>query len=227
MFMFIAMILGKFQADKNENEEMSKRKLKKLEKLLDEEKQKKEELLKVNRDLRNRIIQSRGGVISFQNIRKKLLKLTTVDEVLKKSIDFMNQFISCENASVYIIRNQMLNQIVKIGNSTLDKKLSLKENSAKRFLDVVEKGKTLEFPIDLKGEKPVFIAPLFYGERIFALFEITRLSYDSLKNENFELFKIIIDETNITLSRIFSENEKKNIKVTIDDVFATIERNLQ
>ena len=211
MFLFIAMILGKFQANRKENEEIAKRDAEKLEKLLEEEKQKKEELLKINRDLKNQIITSRGGVISFQNIRKSLNLLTTVEQVLTKSINIINQFMNCENASIYIVKNQNLNQIIKIGNSSLGKILNLSEVQADRFLMTLEKGETLEFALDLKGEKPVFVAPIFYGKKIIALLEITKLSYETSKNENFELFKIIMEEINNSLSRIFSENEKNNI----------------
>ena len=211
MFLFIAMILGKFQANRKEKEEIAKRDAEKLEKLLEEEKQKKEELLKINRDLKNQIITSRGGVISFQNIRKSLNLLTTAEQVLTKSINIINQFMNCENASIYIVKNQNLNQIIKIGNSSLGKILNLSEVQADRFLMTLEKGETLEFALDLKGEKPVFVAPIFYGKKIIALLEITKLSYETSKNENFELFKIIMEEINNSLSRIFSENEKNNI----------------
>ena len=221
MFLFIAMILGKFQANRKENEEIAKRNAEKLEKLLDDERQKKEELLKINRDLKNQIITSRGGVISFQNIRKSLDLLTTVEEVFTKSINFINQFMNCENGSIYIIKNQFLNQIIKIGNSSLGKVLNLNEAQAERFLITLEKGETLEFPVDLKGGKPVFIAPIFYGKKIIALLEITRLSYETSKSENFELFKIIIEEINKTLARIFLENEKNNIHIFEKDTFVT------
>lgn len=224
MFLFIAMILGKFQANRKENEEIAKRDAEKLEKLLEEEKQKKEELLKINRDLKNQIITSRGGVISFQNIRRSLNLLTTVEQVLTKSINIINQFMNCENASIYIVKNQNLNQIIKIGNSSLGKILNLSEVQADRFLMTLEKGETLEFPLDLKGEKPVFIAPIFYGKKIIALLEITKLSYETSKNENFELFKIIMEEINNLLSRIFSENEKNNIHIFEKDTFITTKK---
>ena len=224
MFLFIAMILGKFQANRKENEEIAKRNSEKLKDLLDEEKQKNDELLKINRDLKNQIIANRGRVISFQNIRKDLELMTTVEQVFTKSINFINQFMNCENASVYIIKNQSLNQIIKIGNSSLEKILNLNEPQAERFLTVMEKSEALEFPVDLKGEKPVFVAPVFYGKKIIALLEITRLSYETSKSENFELFKIIVEEMNNSLARIFSQNEKNNIHIFEENTFITTKK---
>ena len=174
--------------------------------------------------MKNQIITSRGGVISFQNIRKSLNLLTTAEQVLTKSINIINQFMNCENASIYIVKNQKLNQIIKIGNSSLGKILNLSEVQADRFLMTLEKGETLEFALDLKGEKPVFVAPIFYGKKIIALLEITKLSYETSKNENFELFKIIMEEINNSLSRIFSENEKNNIHIFEKDTFITTKK---
>ena len=224
MFLFIAMILGKFQANRKENEEIAKRNSEKLKDLLDEEKQKNDELLKINRDLKNQIIVNRGRVISFQNIRKDLELMTTVEQVFTKSINFINQFMNCENASVYIIKNQSLNQIIKIGNSSMEKILNLNEPQAERFLTAMEKSEALEFPVDLKGEKPVFVAPVFYGKKIIAFLEITRLSYETSKSENFELFKIIVEEMNNSLARIFSQNEKNNIHIFEENTFITTKK---
>ncbi len=221
MFLFIAMILGKFQADKKENEEVSKRNIKKLKKLLIEEREKSEKLLTINRDLKNQIIQSRGGVISFQNIRKNLKSLMTIEEVFTRTIYYMNQLMNCENASIYLVENGMLNQIIKVGNSPMKKRLDLKNGESERFLMAINSREALEFPVDLKGEKPVFVSPVFYGEKIIALFEITRLSYETSKSENFGLFKAIMEEINISLSRIFYKNREENVGIFEEGTFIT------
>lgn len=213
IFLFVAMILGKFQANRKAYEEESKREKEKLKKKLDEEHEKNTELLMINRNLKNQVIQNHGGIVSFKNVQQKLESLKTVEEIYTEALKMINQFINIENASIYIKKGNTLNQIIKIGNSALDKRLNINDSLAQRFLKTYEKKETQEFPIDLKGKNPVFIAPIFYGDEITAFIEVTRLSYETSKSENYELFKIITDEINISLKRIFVQNQKNNIKI--------------
>lgn len=219
IFLFIAMILGKFQANRKSKEEESKRNIEKLEKKLDDENEKNAELLMINRNLKNQVIQNRGGIISFKNVQGKLKLLKTLEEIYTETLNMINQFVNFENASIYIKKGERLNQIIKIGNSALDKRLDINETSAQRFLKTYEKTETQEFPVDLKGKEPVFIAPVFYEKEIVAFIEITKLSYETSRSENYELFKIITDEINVSLQRVSAQNRKNNTDIFEKDTY--------
>ena len=66
----------------------------------------------------------------------------------------------------------------------------------------------MEFPIDFDGKKPIFVAPLFYGDDISGFIEVSRLSYSTSKSYSFEIFKVISEEINYTLQRIYKKNQK-------------------
>ena len=219
IFLFVAMVMGKFQADRKSNEEELKRDIDKLEKKLDDENEKNSELLMINRNLKNQVIQNRGGIISFKNIQEKLNSLKTVEEIYTEVLNIISQFVNFENASIYMKKGDNLDQIIKIGNSVLDKRLDIKESSAERFLKTYEKGETQEFPIDLKGKSPVFVAPVFYGKEIVAFIEITKLSYETSRSENFELFKILTDEVNNSMRRVYVQNQKNNLDIFEKNTF--------
>ena len=86
----------------------------------------------INRNLKNQVIQNHGGIVSFKNVQQKLESLKTVEEIYTEALKMINQFINIENASIYIKKGSTLNQIIKIGNSSLGKILlfSFSLNSA-------------------------------------------------------------------------------------------------
>jgi len=55
-------------------------------------------------------------------------------------------------------------------------------------MEALQKKVPMEFPIDLDGKKPIFAAPLFYGDDISGFIEVSRLSYSTSKSYSFEIF---------------------------------------
>ena len=71
----------------------------------------------------------------------------------------------------------------------------------------------------MKGKEPVFIAPVFYEKEIVAFIEITKLSYETSRSENYELFKIITNEINVSLQRVSAQNRKNNTDIFEKDTY--------
>ena len=208
MFLFIAMLLGRFQSNYKTREEELKREKNKSEELLEIEKRKNKEVIDVNISLKNQIIGSKGSVIAFQSMRKILYGLKSEEDVYKKILSCLGQLVDYENGSIFIKKDDNLLQIEKKGNGRLKENIKVKSNEAERFMEVLHKKVPMEFPIDLDGEKPIFVAPLFYGNNIRGFIEVSRLSYSTSKSYNFEIFKVISDEINYTLQRIYNRNHR-------------------
>ena len=85
--------------------------------------------------------------------------------------------------------------------------MKLKSDEAERFMEVLHKKVPMEFPIDLDGEKPIFVAPLFYGNNIRGFIEVSRLSYSTSKSYNFEILKLYL-MNNYNLQRIYNRNHR-------------------
>ena len=204
MFLFIAMLMGKFQSDYKMAQEALKREKDKLESLLQEEKLKNKEMQDVNVSLKKQIIQSKGGIISFQKIRKSLSEMKASEEIYEKMLSFLTQMTDCENASIFIKENNNLRQIEKIGTSAINNNIEISSPEGERFLEVMKRKSPLEFPFDLEGKSPIFIAPLFSKGEIKGFVEVTSLSYEASKSYNFEIFKIIAEEVADLLENIES-----------------------
>ncbi|MBP7101559.1 MAG: hypothetical protein KBA67_08555, partial [Leptotrichiaceae bacterium] len=170
--------------------------------LIEDEKRKNVEVLNINFSIKNKINQTKNGIISFQKFRKKLRKASTFSEIYEIVMDFLNKYSSCENASVFIKKENHLEQILKIGNSNLKSNLKLNDENSERFLEVLNKKCTLEFTFDLNGKVPMFIAPIFLNGDIISFIEVTKLSYESSKSYTFEIFKILITEVNESMEKI-------------------------
>ena len=91
MFLFIAMLLGRFQSNYKTREEELKREKNKSEELLEIEKRKNKEVIDVNISLKNQIIGSKGSVIAFQSMRKILYGLKSEEDVYKKILSCLGQ----------------------------------------------------------------------------------------------------------------------------------------
>ena len=119
MFLFIAMLLGRFQSNYKTREEELKREKNKSEELLEIEKRKNKEVIDVNISLKNQIIGSKGSVIAFQSMRKILYGLKSEEDVYKKILSCLGQLVDYENGSIFIKKDDNLLQIEKKGNGIL------------------------------------------------------------------------------------------------------------
>lgn len=200
MFLFIAMILGKFKQNYKNREEDLKKGFEKLENNLQEEKEKNQQLLDINIALKDQIIRGRGSIVSFHNLKKELLQIKK-GELYEKILEIFKQLLNCEVCSIYSLKDNKLIRTFEIGKSDMEKEISLNTKEGKQFLEVFNKNTILNFPFDISGKRPIFIAPLYEGNKIIHFLEIERFSYGVGKKYNFELFKILMGEINEILQK--------------------------
>ena len=185
-----------------------KREKNRAEELLEVEKRKNSEVMDINVALKNQIINSKGSIIAFHSIRKELFNLKTKEDVYKKILSYLGQIVDYENGSVFVKEGNNLLQVDKKGNGNLKEIIQINSGEDERFMEALQKKVPMEFPIDLDGKKPIFAAPLFYGDDISGFIEVSRLSYSTSKSYSFEIFKVISEEINYTLQRIYKKNQK-------------------
>lgn len=200
MFLFTAMILGKFKLDYKNREEDLKKRFEKLESSFQEEKDKNQQLLDISASLKDQIIRSEGSIISFHNLKKELLQ-SKEEKFYKKILEIFKQLLNCEVCSVYSLLDNKLIRTFEIGKSNMEKEFLLDSKNGERFLKVFNTNTILSFPFDVTGKQPIFIAPLYEKGKIVNFLEIERFSYNTGEKYNFELFQVLVGEINEILQK--------------------------
>lgn len=208
MFLFIAMFLGRFQTNYKNREEELEREMHNLRSSLEVAEKNNSELLDINLSLKNQIIRSKGSILSFQNAKKRLFEKSDMEEIYKDSLTILKQFLDCENAGIFTLENNILKNKLQISDSFIENEMPITSENAHRFMETFKKRIPLEFPVDLNGKSPVFIAPLFRGREIIAFLEVERLTYSTSRSYNFEVFKIVASEVNSILQVIFNKEDR-------------------
>ena len=200
MFLFTAMVLGKFKLNYKNREEDLKKGFEHLENNFQEEKEKNQQLLDINISLKNQIIRSGGSIVSFHNLKKELLQLKK-EELYEKVLEIFRQLLACEVCSIYTLVDNKLIRRFEIGKSKMEKEILLNSKEGERFLEVSKKNISLNFPFDITGKQPIFIGPLYNEKNIIGFLEIENFSYITGEKYNFELFKILMEEINEILQK--------------------------
>lgn len=200
MFLFTAMILGKFKLNYKNREEDLKKGFEHLENSFQEEKEKNQQLLDINISLKNQIIRSGGSIVSFHNLKRELLQIKK-EESYEKILEIFRQLLACEVCSMYILADNKLTRRFEIGKSKMEKEILLDTKEGERFLEVSKKSTSLNFPFDITGKQPIFIGPLYNEKNIMGFLEIENFSYTTGEKYNFELFKILMEEINEILQK--------------------------
>ncbi len=200
MFLFTAMILGKFKLNYKNREEDLKKGFEHLENSFQEEKEKNQQLLDINISLKNQIIRSGGSIVSFHNLKRELLQIKK-EESYEKILEIFRQLLACEVCSMYILADNKLTRRFEIGKSKMEREILLDTKEGERFLDVSKKSTSLNFPFDITGKQPIFIGPLYNEKNIMGFLEIENFSYTTGEKYNFELFKILMEEINEILQK--------------------------
>jgi len=200
MFLFTAMVLGKFKLNYKNREEDLKKGFEHLENNFQEEKEKNQQLLDINISLKNQIIRSGGSIVSFHNLKKELLQLKK-EELYEKVLEIFRQLLACEVCSIYTLVDNKLIRRFEIGKSKMEKEILLNSKEGERFLEVSKKNISLNFPFDITGKQPIFIGPLYNEKNIIGFLEIENFSYTTGEKYNFELFKILMEEINEILQK--------------------------
>lgn len=200
MFLFTAMILGKFKLNYKNREEDLKKGFEHLENSFQEEKEKNQQLLDINISLKNQIIRSGGSIISFHNLKRELLQIKK-EESYEKILEIFRQLLACEVCSMYTLVDNKLTRRFEIGKSKMEREILLDTKEGERFLEVSKKSTSLNFPFDITGKQPIFIGPLYNEKNIIGFLEIENFSYTTGEKYNFELFKILMEEINEILQK--------------------------
>ncbi|AGM23071.1 hypothetical protein HUW76_03180 [Fusobacterium animalis] len=200
MFLFTAMILGKFKLNYKNREEDLKKGFEHLENSFQEEKEKNQQLLDINISLKNQIIRSGGSIVSFHNLKRELLQLKK-EELYEKILEIFRQLLACEVCSMYTLADNKLTRRFEIGKSKMEREILLDTKEGERFLEVSKKSTSLIFPFDITGKQPIFIGPLYNEKNIMGFLEIENFSYTTGEKYNFELFKILMEEINEILQK--------------------------
>lgn len=200
MFLFTAMILGKFKLNYKNREEDLKKGFEHLENSFQEEKEKNQQLLDINISLKNQIIRSGGSIVSFHNLKRELLQLKK-EELYEKILEIFRQLLACEVCSMYTLADNKLTRRFEIGKSKMEREILLYIKEGERFLEVSKKSTSLNFPFDITGKQPIFIGPLYNEKNIMGFLEIENFSYTTGEKYNFELFKILMEEINEILQK--------------------------
>lgn len=200
MFLFTAMILGKFKLNYKNREEDLKKGFEHLENSFQEEKEKNQQLLDINISLKNQIIRSGGSIVSFHNLKRELLQIKK-EESYEKVLEIFRQLLACEVCSIYTLVDNKLTRRFEIGKSKMEREILLDTKEGERFLEVSKKSTSLIFPFDITGKQPIFIGPLYNEKNIMGFLEIENFSYTTGEKYNFELFKILMEEINEILQK--------------------------
>ena len=200
MFLFTAMILGKFKLNYKNREEDLKNGFEHLENNFQEEKEKNQQLLDINISLKNQIIRSGGSIVSFHNLKRELLQIKK-EESYEKILEIFRQLLACEVCSMYTLADNKLTRRFEIGKSKMEREILLDTKEGERFLEVSKKSTSLNFPFDITGKQPIFIGPLYNEKNIMGFLEIENFSYTTGEKYNFELFKILMEEINEILQK--------------------------
>ena len=200
MFLFTAMILGKFKLNYKNREEDLKNGFEHLENNFQEEKEKNQQLLDINISLKNQIIRSGGSIVSFHNLKRELLQIKK-EESYEKILEIFRQLLACEVCSMYTLVDNKLTRRFEIGKSKMEREILLDTKEGERFLEVSKKSTSLNFPFDITGKQPIFIGPLYNKKNIIGFLEIENFSYTTGEKYNFELFKILMEEINEILQK--------------------------
>ena len=200
MFLFTAMILGKFKLNYKNREEDLKKGFEHLENSFQEEKEKNQQLLDINISLKNQIIRSGGSIVSFHNLKRELLQIKK-EESYEKILEIFRQLLACEVCSMYTLADNKLTRRFEIGKSKMEREILLDTKEGERFLEVSKKSTSLNFPFDITGKQPIFIGPLYNKKNIIGFLEIENFSYTIGEKYNFELFKILMEEINEILQK--------------------------
>lgn len=200
MFLFTAMILGKFKLNYKNREEDLKKGFEHLENSFQEEKEKNQQLLDINISLKNQIIRSGGSIVSFHILKRELLQIKK-EESYEKILEIFRQLLACEVCSMYTLADNKLTRRFEIGKSKMEREILLDTKEGERFLEVSKKSTSLNFPFDITGKQPIFIGPLYNEKNIIGFLEIENFSYTTGEKYNFELFKILMEEINEILQK--------------------------
>ncbi|WP_320046755.1 hypothetical protein [uncultured Ilyobacter sp.] len=210
MFFFTALFLGKLRDTTDERIMYLEEEVSKAREDYEKQKENNVKLITVNSRLKKRIISSRESILTLNQI-KSSFKNMSVEQIYTEAVLIMRQFLECDVVSIYSfnLEKNFMRLILRAGNGRMPGFLQVKENSV--FSEVIKAGATMEFPLDIEGDSPVFVSPIRNNNEILGFINIERMSLEASERYSYEMFKIITHWLNEALSEAVVK-EKKEIK---------------
>jgi len=213
MFFFTALMIGKLRDITDEKVIHLENEVSRLKKGFTRQKRNNIKLTFTNSRLKNQIINSKESILTLHHLTSSLDEMG-VEEIFTETILNIKQFIDCDVISIYSYNSEknFARLKLKVGNGRLPGFFKIEEGRAhKKVIDLRE---AMEFPLDVEGDTPVYIAPILADDKIIGFINVERLSFSAQERYSFEMFKIISHWLNKSLVRaikMHSEEEKKSL----------------
>jgi len=212
MFFFTALLVGKLRDSTDEKLVHLESEIARLKKGFTKQKTNNMKLTFTNSRLKKQIINSKESILTLHHVTSSLDEMG-VEEIFTKTILNIKQFIECDVVSIYSYNSEknFARLRLKVGNGRMPSFFQIEEGSV--YEEVLKKGETLEFPLDVKGYDPLYIAPILRDGDVIGFVNIERLSFSAQERYSFEMFKIISHWLNRALARaivMHEEVEKEN-----------------
>lgn len=208
MFFFTALFLGKLRDTTDERILHLEEEVTRAREDYEKQKENNVKLITVNSRLKKRIISSRESIVTLNQIKSSFENMN-VEQIYTEAVLIMRQFLECDVVSIYNFNAEknFMRLILRAGNGRMPGFLQLKDGSV--FSEVIKAGTPMEFPLDVKGESPIFVSPIKKNNEILGFINIERMGLDASERYSYEMFKIISHWLNEALSEAFVKEEKE------------------
>lgn len=206
MFFFTALLVGKLRDTTDEKIMHMESELKSLKKTYVKQRRNNVKLGFTNNRLKRQIINSKESIITLHHITS-LMDSMWVEEIYTKALQNIRQFIDCDVISIYSYNEEKNFSRLKlsVGNRRMSSFFQLEDGSAHK--KVAEAREVMQFPLEITGDTPVYIAPIMNKERVVGFINVERLSFEAQERYSFEMFKIIAHWLNKALAEAIDKDE--------------------
>lgn len=207
MFFFTALFIGKLKDSTEEQVIHLENELKRFKKGFRRQKQNNIKLTFVNSRLKNQIVNSKESILTLHKVTSSLDRME-VEGIFTETLLNIKQFINCDVISIYSYsEDRKFSRVkLKVGNTRMKSFFQVEDGSV--HSQVVDQREVMEFPLDIHGDNPIYIAPIFSEDKIVGFINVERLSFNAKERYSFEMFKIISHWLNRSLVKAFEMHEK-------------------
>ena len=207
MFLFVYLVLGRakdqfdFKMEVMQNAREKERQNSKMLQLAYADSQKVVEILKT------RIVESKESLLNLEYINK-ILQKSDKEEILTYGMILVKNYIHTNVANLYLY-NEEKNYItskISLGNSSYEKIIFLNEQT-EEFNEIISQRKIVEI-FNKDKEIRQYGAPLFKGDKIFAIIFVEKLEYNYKDLYQLEMFQLVVHKIQESLNIYFKNNKK-------------------
>lgn len=166
-----------------------------------------EDSQKVVEILKNRIVESKESILNLEYI-DKILKKSDKEDILTYGMLLIKNYIHTNVANLYLYNEdkKYITSKISVGNSIYEKIIFLNEDT-KVFNKIIEEKDVVEI-FDKDRNIRQYGAPLFNGDKVFAIIFIEKLEYSYKDIYQLDMFKLIINKIQDSLNIYFNKNKK-------------------